>query len=164
VRSIERDNSAGWDAKPSALEANHWDDLRLGVRFFAARDAAIDVLNAIEVQMVPLAVPKLTVDDARKFSLVQRTITDLREAAQRFLDEDADPPEGRTAMAFRRECVEADPAAIIRSLVKRDDRVLRLVGKTCCLAQPSPHSFRRKLQKTRVRDQASTMWGGCRFR
>lgn len=128
VRSVEPSSPAGWDAKPSALEASHWDDLRLGARFFAARDAAIDVLNAIEAQMVPLAVPKLTVDDARTFSLVQRAITDLRKAAQRFLGEDADPTEGRTAMAFCRECVEADPAAIIRSLVKRDDRVLRLVG------------------------------------
>ena len=32
------------------------------------------------------------------------------------------------ATAFCRECIEANPAAIIRSIVKRDDRVLRLVG------------------------------------
>jgi hypothetical protein len=52
----------------------------------------------------------------------------LRAAAQRFLDEAQDPTERRMAMAFCRECIEADSASIIRNLVKRDDRVLRLVG------------------------------------
>jgi hypothetical protein len=127
VRSIDAKKHAGWGAKPSVLEANHWDDLRLGARFFTARDAAIDVLNAIEAQMAPLAAPKLTADDAYKLSPVQTRLELLREAAQRFLDEDKDPTEGRMAMGFCRECVEADPAATVRNLVKRDDWVLRLV-------------------------------------
>jgi hypothetical protein len=85
-------------------------------------------LNAIEAQMAPLAVPKLTADDAHKLSPVQTGLGSLRAAAQRFLDEDKDPTEGRMATAFCRECVEEDSAAIVRNLVKRDDRVLRLVG------------------------------------
>lgn len=128
VRSLDVKNPAGWEAKPSVLDANHWDDLRLGARFFTARDAAITVLNAIEAQIAPLAAPKLTADDAHKFSPVQTRLGSLREAAQRFLDEDKDPTEERMATIFCRECIEADPAAIIRNLVKRDDRVLRLVG------------------------------------
>jgi hypothetical protein len=128
VCSIDVINPAGWEAKPSVLDGNHWDDLRLGARFFTARDAAIDVLNAIEAQMASLAAPKLTADDAQKLFPVQTRLGPLREAAQRFLDEDKDPTEGRMAMAFCRECIEADPAAIIRNLVKRDDRVLRLIG------------------------------------
>lgn len=129
VRSLDVKNPAGWEAKPSMLDANHWDDLRLGARFFTARDAAIDVLNAIEAQMAPLAAPKLAADDAHKLSPVQTRLGSLREAAQRFLDEDKDPTEGRMAMAFCRECIGRNSAAIIRNLVKRDDRVLRLVGK-----------------------------------
>lgn len=128
VCSLDAKNPAGWEAKPSVLDENHWDDLRVGARFFAARDAAIGVLNAIEAQMAPLAAPKLTTDDAHKLSRVQMQLESLRKAAQRFLDEDKDPIPGRMAMTFCRECIEADPAAIIRNLVKRDDRVLRLVG------------------------------------
>jgi hypothetical protein len=128
VRSLDVNRPAGWEAQPATLDANHWDDLRLGARFFAARDAAIDVLNAIEAQMVPLAAPKLIADAAYKLSPVQAQLGAVREAAQRFLDEDKDPTEGRMAMAFCRECTAVDSAAIIRNLVKRDDRVLRLVG------------------------------------
>lgn len=127
-RSIDAKNPAGWEAKPSVLETNHWDDLRLGARFFTARDAAIDVLNAIEAQMAPLAAPKLNADNARKLSAVQTQLESLRAAAKGFLDEDKDPTEGRMATAFCRECTEEDSAAIIRNVVKRDDRVLRLVG------------------------------------
>ncbi len=128
IRSLDVRNPAGWEAKPSILDANHWDELRLGAWFFSARDAAIDVLNAIEAQMASLATPKLTVDDARKLSPVQTRLGSLREVAQRFLDEEKDPTEGRMATAFCRECIEEDSAAIIQNLVKRDDRVLRLVG------------------------------------
>ncbi|NHN89111.1 hypothetical protein [Acetobacter conturbans] len=128
VRSLDVNRPAGWEAKPAILDANHWDDLRLGARFFAARDAAIDVLNAIEAQMAPLAAPKLAADAAYTLSPVQMRLGTLREAAQRFLDEDKDPTEGRMATIFCRECTEGDSAAIIRNLVRRDDRVLRLVG------------------------------------
>jgi hypothetical protein len=128
VSSIDVKNPAGWQAKPSALETNHWHDLRLGARFFTARDAAIDVLNAIEAQMAPLAAPKLNADNVHQLSPVQTQLEALRVAAQRFLDEARDPTEGRMAMAFCRECIEANSAAIVRNLVKRDDRVLRLVG------------------------------------
>jgi hypothetical protein len=128
VLSIDAKNPAGWQAKPSVLDADHWGDLRLGAQFFAVRDAAIGVLNAIEVQMAPLAAPRLTADDAHKLSSVHDRLEALLDVAQRFLDEDNDPTEERMATGFCRECIDADRAAIIRNLVKRDDRVLRLVG------------------------------------
>jgi hypothetical protein len=128
LRSADVRNPAGWETKPSVVEANHWNDLRLGARFFNARDAATDVLNAIETQMASLAVPKLAADRAHELSPVKQQLGALSKAAQRFLHEGTDPTEGRMATAFCCECAEADPAAIIRNLVKRDDRVLRLVG------------------------------------
>ena len=128
VGSIKAKNPVGWETRPSLLDANHWEDLRLGARFFAARDAAIEVLNAIEDQMAPLSVPKFTADETHKLCPVKTGIGSLREAAQRFLDQGQDPTEGRTATGFCRECIVSDSAAIVRNLVKRDDRVLRLVG------------------------------------
>lgn len=128
VHALDVQNPAGWEAKPSVIDADHWDDLRLGAWFFTARDAAIDVLSVIEAQMAPLTAPKLTADTAYKLSFVQTRLGSLREVAQRFLEEDKDPTEGRMATAFCRECTEGDSAATIRNLVNRDDRVLRLVG------------------------------------
>ncbi len=128
VRSIDAESPAGWGIKPPELEEDHWNDLRLGARFFTARDAAIDVLNAIETQMISLAAPKLTLADTSKFALVQATLGSLRKAAHDFLTEAMDPTDGRIAAAFCRECIEDDPAAIVRNLVNRDDRVLRLAG------------------------------------
>lgn len=128
VRSLDRKNSAGWEVKPSVLEVSHWDDLRSGAKFFMARDAAIEVLNSIEAQMVPLALRKLTADDVQKLPLVHEKLGALREAAQHFLDECMDPTEARMATQFCRECTDADTATVIRNLVNRDGRVLRLAG------------------------------------
>ncbi len=128
VRTLHVDNPFEWDSKPTVLDANHWNDLRLGALFFTARDAAIEVLNAIEAGMASLAAPRLTADAAHKLPPVQKPLEALREAAQIFLNENDDPTEGRMATTFCRECVEEDSSAIIRNLVKRDDRVLRLTG------------------------------------
>lgn len=128
VNSLDVKKPAGWEAKPDKLDVHHWDDLRLGALFFKARDAAIEVLNAIEAAMAPLAVPKLTADAAHKLSPVQTTLKELRKAAKKFLNESDDPTEGHMATIFCRECTEEDSSAIIRYLVQRDDRVLRMVG------------------------------------
>lgn len=142
VRTLNAKAPVGWETKPVALDAGHWDDLRLGARFFRARSAAVDVLNAIEVQMAPMDAPKIKADEAHKLYFVQRRLGPLREAAQRFLDEDKDPTEGRIAKAFCDECIEADPATIVRNLVNRDGRILRLVGDS---VQPGA-SFSRQPQ------------------
>lgn len=128
VSSLEPNSPAGWDKKPVQLAEDHWSDLRLGALFFKARDAAIGVLDAIEAQIALLGTPKVSADDAHKFASVRTQLRGLNDAARIFLAEDKDPTEGRIATAFCRDCVGADLAAIIRSLVKRDDRVLRLVG------------------------------------
>lgn len=128
VHSLKVEDPARWEAKPKELDAGHWDDLRLGALFFTVRDAAIDMLNAIEAQMVPLAERRLDATKAHGLRSVHDKLGKLGKAAKRFLDRDMDPTEGRMATAFCRECVDDDPAAIIRNLVKRDDRVLRLVG------------------------------------
>jgi hypothetical protein len=117
----------GWDAEPKELEADHWDDLRLGAQFFTVRDTAIDVLNAVEKQMAFLADRKLVVADVVKLASVQEKLRELHEAAQGFLNEKKAPTFG-VATAFCAECIKSDPADVVRNLVERDGRVLRLVG------------------------------------
>lgn len=145
VRSLDVDRPAGWEAKPTTLDADHWDDLRLGADSSQRETPpSIDVLNAIEAQMAPLVAPKLAADAAYTLSPVQTRLGTLREAAQRFLDEEKDPTEGRMATIFCRECIEGDSAAIIRNLVKRDDRVLRLVGNDVLPGGAFSGSLKRK--------------------
>ena len=63
---------------------------------------------------------------AAEIPAVQKQLRELHSAAQRFLDEHADPTDGKTATAFCKDCTAADPAQIIRNLVTRDSRVLQL--------------------------------------
>ena len=78
--------------------------------------------------MAPLYTAKIAAIKAAEIPAVEKQLGGLRRAAQRYLDERADPTEGRMATAFCQSCIEADPAQIIRSLVLRDNRVLLLRG------------------------------------
>jgi hypothetical protein len=128
VSSINPSKPAEWRAKPPSIEADHWNDLRLGAHFFAARDAAIDLLNSVETAMAPLMTAKIDAAEAAKIPAVEKQLVALRHAAQRYLGEHADPTEGKVATGFCQSCIEIDPAQIIRNLVLRDNRVLLLRG------------------------------------
>jgi hypothetical protein len=126
VSSIHRGAPAGWKNRPASIEADHWNDLRLGASFFEARDAGIDVLDAIETAMAPAG--RIAAVAASKTPAVEKKLAALRSAAQGYLAKKADPTEGRIATSFCLSCVEPDPAQIIRNLVTRDSRVLLLRG------------------------------------
>jgi hypothetical protein len=128
VSSIHPGKPADWNAKPPQIEVDHWNDLRLGALFFETRDAANNVLNAVEAAMAPLHAAKIATIEAVKIPAVEKQLCGLQRAAQRFLDERGDPTAGEMATAFCQNCVEADHALIIRDLVLRDNRVLRLRG------------------------------------
>jgi len=128
VSSIHPGKPADWKAKPPSIEAEHWNDLRLGARFFAARDAANHVLNAVEAAMAPLYAAKIAAVEAAEIPAVEKQLGGLRHAAQRYLDERADPTEGKMATTFCQSCIGADAGQIIRNLVLRDNRVLLLRG------------------------------------
>ena len=120
----------GWEAidfgagRPGQLDENHWHDIESGAAFFAVRDAAITLLNAVEEHIGKQSVPKLFLDQAIPYSLSVQ-IVQLGCLAQRFLDQEYDPSPAKDASHFCDEC--ADPGHVIEHLVKRDDRVLRLV-------------------------------------
>lgn len=128
VSSLIDGGNATWRSRPRSIDADHWSDLRLGSRFFEARDAAIDLLNTIETAMAPLHTVRLSATDAPSIPAVERKLAAMRRAAQRYLTEQSDPTEGKLATSFCLACVDDDPAQVIRRLVARDNRVLVLRG------------------------------------
>jgi hypothetical protein len=113
-----------WTAPPSQIKDQaHWNDLHAGAMFLATRSAALSALDHLEVQMVDHQPTPL--DRPVSAGMADRYVA-LAEAARRFLDTGHADPEARR---FCRECSDADPVAVLRSLVGRDGRVLRLEGK-----------------------------------
>jgi hypothetical protein len=128
VSSLIDGGTATWKSRPGSIEADHWNDLRLGSYFFEARDAAIGLLNTIEAAMAPLHTARLSATDAPSIPPVEHELAALRRAAQRYLTEQSDPTEGKLATSFCLACIDDDPAQVVRSLVARDNRVLVLRG------------------------------------
>ncbi len=126
VSSLHPDKPTSWKAQPPTIEKDHWNDLRLGALFFQARDAAIDVLIEIETAVARTNAQAIASTAAAEIPAVQKQLGKLHDAAQRFLDEHADPTEGKIATIFCKDGIVADPAQIIRNLVTRDRRVLQL--------------------------------------
>ena len=114
-----------WEVRPDAISDIHWQDLRSGARFFRAREAAIQVLDTLEVH---IGNQVLGATHSLRTSVpngLLSMINALGEAAGEFLNSGhAD----EVATTFCRECVESDASQVLRSLVARDGHVLRLVG------------------------------------
>ncbi|WP_164655875.1 hypothetical protein [Thiorhodococcus mannitoliphagus] len=117
-----------WKEKPALIgNASHWADMRAGAYFFAARDAAHDVLNAVETHM---GTPENRLSLASKVpKRAHAPLTELREKTRAFLDLEHEDMEANT---FCREVVEQSDMEILRRLVDRDGRILRLVGQHIC--------------------------------
>jgi hypothetical protein len=128
VSSMQPGIPADWSSKPPQIEADHWEHLRSGAHFFKARDAAIDVLNAIEATMSSLHTAKISTTRASEIPAIEKSVSELRRAAKAFLAERVDPTEGQLATDFCRSCTDTDVERIIRSLVLRDNRVLLIRG------------------------------------
>lgn len=123
VGALKRKNSFTWEHKPREItEEAHWHDLEAGAFFFALRDDAIAVLDAVESAVGSLAVRSLAPDTAAA-SLADE-LAALEEAAERYLAVRHEDDEART---FAREC-RAEPAKVVAALVKRDGQVLQLRG------------------------------------
>lgn len=118
-----------WNQKPVGIDPDHWDDLRLGARFFVVRDAAIELLNAIEDLMAKRHLARFPVTAAVQREDVQRELDHLEQCAGSYLgDRTRDPTEAGMATSFCRACTDEDPAQVVRFLTRRDDRVLLLRG------------------------------------
>lgn len=115
-----------WSERPSGIEAPHWADLRAGAAFFAARDAALDLLNRTEA-WIGNTQPVLSLKQALPARLAQ-AVDRVRSRCEVFLAEGHDPSDGQLATRFCRCLCVADNAAVLREAVHRDGKVLRLRG------------------------------------
>ena len=117
-----------WDAKPAMMDELHWRDLRAGALFFAARDAAIALLDQIESHIGIAADRRMSLDAQLPGTVVEKLIS-LREHAQTFLDENYDPSPGRDATRFCRDCTEQVNVFLLEKLLLREGHVLQQRGR-----------------------------------
>lgn len=136
-----------WEDRPAAIADDaHWLDLRAGAQLMACRDQALLVLDELE-RALALA-PKETMHVEEAARMLMNELADLRRSAERYLallHTDSD------AMAFCRECALVSNAEQLEHLLRRDGRVLRLVGR-----QVKPGSaFRRAMQNADTPDPSA---------
>lgn len=127
VGSLSKDTKLSWSLPPAELASEHWRDLHAGGIFFRARDAALDMLEAVEAHLSQMKMRGLELGPTLPERIGQAVST-LRAAAQAYVDFGHDPIADGSATAFCRDCLFSDPAETLRALVRRDGRVLRLVG------------------------------------
>jgi hypothetical protein len=116
-----------WLRKPLSIEDDHWQDIRVGASFFVARDAAIEVLDTIEMHLGNTAEHRLSLTNSVPIA-VKNAVSLLREYSHLFLKEEYDPSPGGLATTFCQECCQREIGAILKALVLRDGRVLQLRG------------------------------------
>lgn len=122
------DKTAGsWKKSTKTIDEDHWHDIQAGGYFFQTRDAAIRLLEAIEVQLAKekAASRRLSLDSPLS-KVVLRLCNELRKYAEAFNCYGYDPSPLHLAGSFCRECLNGDDPAVIEKLVARDGRVLRL--------------------------------------
>jgi hypothetical protein len=117
-----------WDAKPSMVDEFHWHDLHAGALFFAARDAAIILLDEIESHIGIKADRRMSLD-ASLSGTVGAKLESLREHAQAFIGGNYDPSPGREATMFCGQCTERIDALLLEKLLLREGHVLQLRGR-----------------------------------
>jgi hypothetical protein len=117
-----------WNSKPVMLDEFHWHDLRTGALFFAARDAAITLLDQVESDIANAADRHMSLDTKLPNAVVEK-IKSLQECAQTFLNNNYDPSPGMQATIFCRECTEEVGARLLEDLLVREGRVLKQRGR-----------------------------------
>lgn len=126
---LEPSVSIDWDNRPDEIRNDaHWNDLRAGAFFAVTRDAALDVLDALEMLIAKNdrsgKGSVLSLSDALPEGVVVK-LNMLRSVGERFLNEKRTETE---ANRFCHDCLLPDDKHLMRELVKRDGRVLRLRG------------------------------------
>jgi hypothetical protein len=117
------DGPVSWQGPIPGLDDEHRKDLREGTRFFQLRDAALAVLDAVEIEMRQAGTQRLALPAAAAHA--REPIARARAAATLFLEPARDPT-GGVAGGFAEGCVRGDDAAVLRFVVDRDGRGLRL--------------------------------------
>lgn len=114
--------------KPLFIEQTHFDDLKSGAFFFSLRNKSLDLLNVIEAEITPLNPPKLDLTVPLSESIIV-AVSNLKEAANEFLTLEHDPSTSKEATHFVKQCFQSDDIDVIKSLLERDEVVLRCRGE-----------------------------------
>ncbi len=117
-----------WTERPPMVNELHWNDLHAGALFFAARDAAIKLLDEIEFYIGNAADQRMAIDAAPPAIAVEG-LASLRERARMFLEHGYDPSPAGEATAFCSECAEQADARVLESLLFREGHVLQQRGR-----------------------------------
>lgn len=108
---------------PAGIEQPHWNDIRSGVALIQLRDAALDVIAAIEKRLTSSRQAGLTVHQAAQAASSSLELTAVR-ASTMLARDDTSP--GQLAHEFARAC--RSPAEdTIAELAQRDGTVVRLL-------------------------------------
>lgn len=110
-----------WSSPPEGFDAEHWNDLRDGARFFLVRDRALDVLDAIEAQLRSSGSTEIRLDAAVKAAA--SALEQLRRTSKEFLS--GNPVERADALNFAVATSQADDARVLTFLAERDGRGVR---------------------------------------
>ncbi len=123
-----RKDQIEWTEKPPMLDELHWHDLHAGALFFAARDAAISLLDEIESHIDNAADRCMSIDAAPTETVVEK-LKSLRDHARAFLNGNYDPSPAGEATAFCSGCAEQVDARLLEKLLLREGHVLRQRGR-----------------------------------
>ena len=115
------------DERPDEIDRAHWRDMRAGAAFIDLRDSALDALWQAEgfvVKRREAGGKDCTPEEVAKATKVQLAI--LRSLAGKVRPRIVDAGE-KMSIVFGNECAEAEDAALMAMLVKRDGSALRLI-------------------------------------
>ncbi|MCS3507481.1 hypothetical protein [Achromobacter sp. JUb104] len=114
-----------WEDRPTAIADDaHWLDLRAGAQLMACRDQALLVLDELERALLSVRKATMSIEDAAE--TLTNELAGLRRSAEQYLALSHTDPD---AMSFCRECALASTTEQLEHLLRRDGRVLRLVGR-----------------------------------
>ena len=124
-------HSHTWASRPDVISEHHWNDLQAGALFFAVRDAAIALLDALEAKLrnqtgnMSLSLPNWSRDHSGALAEQLATLRTAATAYRAFPRTANDDEANR----FCDECKHPEDDKLLRALVKRDSRVLVLRGE-----------------------------------
>ncbi len=124
-----------WSRQPEGFEDQHWADLYLGSIFFRTRDAALQLLDRIEVNVRcasarSVRVTALATDLQAQIGKLRALAREFLQPSPRWFPAEFGPkrlPE-RVSTAFCQACSDPSDLTVLTALLERDDRVLRLRG------------------------------------
>lgn len=142
VKSKNLENYVNW-TKPPFIEQAHFNDLKSGAFFFSLRNSSMDLLNVIEAEITALNPPRLELSESLSQSILD-AISNLNKAANAFLSLEHDPSTSKEATYFAKQCLQQNDTDVIKSLLERDEVVLRCRGEqvlpAAAFGKPEPVS------------------------